>query len=92
MAETVLALGSAGKLIDDSNETLNELDATVKTVKMIYETFDVLKKSWTGEKSNQYKEVLEDIREPLLSICETAQRQTQALNNVGKIVADYHRK
>ncbi len=92
MTQSNIALGSANRLINDSNESLEEINFLVKTINSIYDTFDALSASWTGQKSNEYKTIIEEARNPLKEICKSFENKTQALNNVGTIISNYHRK
>lgn len=90
--ETALGVGGSDKLINQGNEMQDELDYIVKSINMVYETFDKLKESWKGDKADEHKAALESAREPLKSLCAKAQAKNDALKNVGKILFDYRTK
>ena len=89
MIDVNLAVGNSKKLIEDSNNTLDEIEYITQTINKIYETFDTLKASWTGEKSDEYKKTLEEFREPLKTMCRLSTQGTEGINEVGKKVSEY---
>lgn len=87
-----LRVGSSSKLVNQGNEMTDELEYIEKTIKEIYETFDNLKESWTGQKADEYKAILEEARTPLETLCKQSRMKNDAVNNVGKILSDYRNK
>ncbi len=84
-----LSLGSSNALVNQGKEMEEELDYIEKTIKEIYKTFDELKTSWTGQKSEEYKAILEEARIPLETLCKSCRMKNEAISNVGKILSDY---
>ena len=89
MSSSGLSLGSSRELVNVSNDAIEELDYIKRTIADIYNTFDELKASWQGEKSDQYKATLEAAREPLQTICNSLDNKADALNAVGQILDNY---
>lgn len=92
MKQSNIILGNASTLINDSNESLEEISKLVKTINNIYDTFDALATSWTGQKANEYKKIIEEARNPLKEICRNFEDKNQSLNNVGNLISNYQRK
>ena len=90
--ETALSVGNTNKLVNQGDEMQDELDYIVKSINMVYETFDILKESWKGDKADESKAALESAREPLKFLCAQAQAKNDALKQVGKILSDYRNK
>lgn len=92
MSEYTIAVGDAKKLTNDADDSVITVEETIRTIKDIYNTFDALKTSWKGEKSDYYKKILEEVKTPLLGMCALAEHESTKLSNVGKIISDYHRR
>jgi len=91
MSSGGLSLGSSSNLVHDSNDMIEELEYLKRTISNIYDTFDALKLSWHGEKSDQYKATIEAAREPLQTICNSLDGKADALSRVGQILNDYRK-
>jgi uncharacterized coiled-coil DUF342 family protein len=90
--ETLLSVSDSSALINQGDEMQDELDYIVKSINMIYETFDALKEKWQGDKADESKAALEAAHEPLMTLCKQAQSKNDAIKNVGKILSDYRNK
>ena len=89
---SALQVGNSRQLQSQGNEMIDELEYIERTIKEIYETFDNLKESWTGQKADEYKAILEEARTPLETLCKQSRIKNDAINNVSKILSDYKNK
>ena len=62
-----------------------------KTINEIYDLYDALKDKWTGEKSDEYKKKIEELRDPLKVIIGTIGVQGAAVQAAGEALQKFER-
>ncbi|MBR6133175.1 MAG: WXG100 family type VII secretion target [Bacilli bacterium] len=82
---------SLGEMQNQGNDIVNLAQEFGSTVDEIYYLYDALRESWTGEKSDEYKRKIEELREPLKVIIDTVKRQGSAVGAAAEAFQKYER-
>jgi uncharacterized protein YukE len=84
-------LSSIGEMQNQGSSIVGLAKDFGSTVNEIYYLYDALRESWTGEKSDEYKRKIEELRDPLKVIIGTVEHQGTAVENAAEAFQKFER-
>ena len=84
-------INSLSRMAEQGGDILATSKDFGKTIKEIYDLYDALKDRWTGEKSDEYKKKIEELRDPLKIITGTIEVQGGAVQAAGEALQKFER-
>lgn len=82
---------SLNNLVEQGGSIVDLAKDFGKTIDDIYALYDVLRERWTGEKSDEYKKKIDELRDPLKVIIGTVSRQGEAVQSAGEAFQKFER-
>lgn len=79
---------SFNALKNQGESVTNTSDDFRSTLKLIFSLYDDLKSNWTGAKSDEYKEKMDKVHDPILLLIDRLGTQGEA---VSELAADFQR-
>ena len=82
---------SINDMVEQGGSIVDSAAAFKSKVEEIYNLYDNLKEKWTGEKSDEYKKKIDELRDPLMLITNSIATQGGAVEAAAEAIKKFER-